>query len=369
MKYFVLVLSLIIVLPVFGQRKKKDDELAIIPTYREGIVYALPRTGIRIHVNAVEEKVIAGPFSGYADQLLGITNVAKSNSSKWHIIDVKIESFSEPDPDKVFKAMGNGAFLLNLTPDGCLAGINSETAGAEARPIKTNRVMNKPQAKEDFSFDYLTDTPFYVEGDSTNGYRPIRVSSEKKAVEAAERVLESRLYQYDLASGMLDEMHPDGDAYKFSMAQLKQMEKDYTSLFVGRITYKEASFSFDFVPTSNSGKGQVVFRISDEKGVVPASDLSGKPVMIEFETNGGLTKKYEGLKTSENPAAGQSGVFYRMPGLATIKVIYELNTIATARATIAQFGEITPLPEEMLDGSYSIDFHANTGAIKSVRMK
>lgn len=368
MRILAIIISLVIVLPVFGQRKKKEDE-ELIPTYTEGIAYSLPRTGITVHVKAVKESFVPGPYAAYAEQLLGIKNVKAKAESNWKIAEIKIETFSEPDPGQVYKAMGDAAFLLNLTPEGCLAGINCDNLPVKAHPVKTNLVSAKPEFEDGFSFDYFTDTPFYTPGDSTNNYQPIRVDVGQKAAEAAQRVLDCRMNQYDMAAGMLDEFHPDGEAYKISLNELKKEEKSYLSLFVGRTTYKKDQFSINFVPTKADGKGEVIFRISDEKGVVPASDLSGKPVMVEFKTEKALAQKYSAMATSENPNAGSSGVYYRMPGMATIKIIHELNTIATARATIAQFGPVAPLPEDLLYGDFAIEIHPETGAIKSVSKK
>ncbi len=366
MKYLTILVCLFLVLPSLGQRKKKEDEGLGVPTYVEGITYALPRTGIKVHVQAVREKFEPGPYAAYADQLLGISNVKTRPSTKWSVAEVQIETFSEPDPEQVYKAMGEIAFRVNLAANGCLAGINTKENNSILPAVKSNKTFQQPDCDDGFSFSYFTDNPNYLPGDSSNNFRPTKVSIEQKAVEAAQRILDCRMNQYDMAALMMDGEHPDGKAYEVSLAELKLIEKNYISLFVGRTTLKKESYSFDFVPASKSAKGQVIFRISDENGVVDASDLSGKPVMIEFEEVTDLNKKYAAQAASENPYAGSSGVYYRMPGMATIKIISEMNVIASARATIAQFGVVAPLPEDMLQGDCAIEFHPETGAIKSV---
>jgi hypothetical protein len=55
--------------------------------------------------------------------------------------------------------------------------------------------------------------------------------------------------------------------------------------------------------------------------------------------------------------------------VANVSIIYELNTIATARTVMAQFGQVAPVPEELLFGEYTIEFHPETGALKSVQKK
>jgi hypothetical protein len=371
MKYLAIIIAILFVLPVYGQRKKKDDEAldSATPVYVEGIVYTLPRTVVRVKVSAIKESFQPGPYAEYAEQMLGISNVRKSAETNWIIDDIKIETYSEADPDQVHKAMGEIAMLLNLSENGCIAGINTAETDEHAEEIKTNRVGQVHEFDKGNKFSYFTDTPFYTPGDSSNNFRPIRIGSEQKMAEAAKRVLDSRRFQYDIASGMMDEFHPDGEAYKVSLKELKKTEEDYTSLFVGKSKYQKGTFSFDYVPGKTPGKAEVLFRISNENGIVPSNDLSGRPVMIEFETDKNLVQKFTDGAKSENPNAGESGVYYRMPGQATIKIINDLNVIATTRATIAQFGEIAPVPEDVLYGDFEIRFHSETGAIKSIIRK
>jgi len=367
MKYLTLIIALLIVIPGHAQRNKKDEEL-VTPAFVEGVAYALPRTVVRVNVEAVREKFEPGPYAAFAEQLLGIKNAKTRAYSKWTITNLSIETSSEPDPEQVYKAMGNGAFDVSLAANGCLAGINYPGVSDQPEVVKTNQSFTKPDREDGFSFDYFSDTPFFIPGDSINGFRATRVSVEQKAAEAAKRILNSRMNQYDLAALRIDGEYPDGKAYEVSLEELKQTEQDYITLFVGRTTYKTGSYSFDYVPGSKD-KNAVIFRVSDENGIVPPSDLSGKPVMIEFEPEEALTSKYAKNANSANPNAGAKGVYYRMPGVANMKITYELNTLASARATVAQFGVVAPLPDELLQGDYSISFHPETGAIKSVSIK
>ncbi|HKJ79357.1 MAG TPA: DUF4831 family protein, partial [Prolixibacteraceae bacterium] len=325
--------------------------------------------GIKIYVKAVKEKFQPGPFAAYAGQLLGISDAKSKATVKWSIEDVSLETFSEPDPNQIYKAMGAGAFLVSLTPAGCLAGINTSVDPTFQNQLKTNSYVEMPEMDDGFSFDNINDLPLYAPGDSTNNFRPMRVSDDKKAAEAAKRVLEVRRIQHDMVAGMMDEFHPDGIAYDVSLKELKQIEDDYTSLFTGRTTYESQLFSFDYVPVSAGGKGEVVFRFSEESGVVAVSDLSGKPVTLKVDLVEALNQKYNATVASQNPAAGQSGVYYRMPAMANMELIYELKTIATMRTLLAQFGVVAPLPEDVLTGEYEVKFHPETGAVKSVMRK
>ena len=367
MKYLLILISLLIVIPSHGQRNKKDEE-PVVPAFVEGVSYALPRTGVRVYVQAIREQFEPGPYAAFAEQLLGIQNAKTRAYTKWSVSELQIKTFSEPDPEQVHKAMGDGAFDVSLASNGCLAGINFQYQDDEKEIVQTNKTFQQPDKEDGFSFAYFSDTPFVIPGDSTNGFRPTRVSVEQKAAEAAKRILNSRMNQYDLAALRIDGEYPDGKAYEVSLEELKRTEENYIKLFVGRTTYKTENYSFEYVPGAKD-KNAVIFRISDENGVVPSTDLSGKPVMIEFEPEETLASQYTKNAGSDNPEAGASEVYYRMPGVANMKITYDLNTLATAHAIIAQFGVVAPLPEELLQGEYSISFHPETGAIKSVSIK
>ncbi len=369
-RFIFMVLVLLLVFPAMGQRKKKGDE-DTAPAWKEGVVYALPRIGVRLSVTVVKEAFEPGPYAAYAGQLLGINDAKERPSVQWQLKDVQLGSFSEPDPEQVHQAMGEGAFLVSLTPDGCLAGINAPVEPPMLRQeTKTNRFLEPVQKEDGFRFSSFNDQPLYMPGDSTTNYRPVRVKTEKKAAEAASRILECRLTRFHMAAGLMDEFHPDGTAYEVSLQELKKIEENYLSLFTGRKTYTEETFCFDFVPASAStGKGEVVFRFSENEGVLPASDLSGEPVLMKVEPLELLTENYTALAGSENPSAGDSGVFYRMPAVGTVAVVFDLKTIASARMVLPQFGKTAPLPERLLSGGYAIRIHPETGAIQSITGK
>jgi hypothetical protein len=365
MRILAFVIVIVLALPVYGQRKKDET---VTPAFTEGVVYSLPRTGIRVKVKAVKETFAPGPYAAYAEQLLGIKNVKTRPSVNWAVEDVEIDAFSEPDPEQVFKAVGAGASLVSLSPDGCIAGINTGSANFKKDEVVTNNVGHKKITTDNGLFQYFTDSPMYMAGDSSNNYRPVKLPDEQKVSKAAQRILESRRLQYEIAAGLVDEFHPDGEAYKVSLEELKKIENDYLSLFVGKSTFDKETFGFDYVPKSG-GKSETIFRVSEENGIVPAGDLSGKPVMIEFEIDKELSQKFSGMVKSDNPSAGHSGVYYRIPGRATIKLIADSNVIATARATIAQFGAVAPVPEDLLYGDYSIEYNPETGSVKSILKK
>lgn len=346
----------------------KDDKKKEVPVTPgapvEGIVYSLPQTGIRIHVKATCERFVNGPFSMYAQKMLGIDNVPSTSGERWNIDEMTIETFSEPDPDEVHKALGPVAQMVCLTESGILAGINSGVPTNSAK-IETQNFLTK-NFDNQVKFTDLSIWSFYSRADSTKSFKMVSKNIEQKAAEAAETIFNLRNSRFSLLTNADDEPLPDGKSFEVMREELGKMEKNYLALFIGKTSKQSYEFSFDYIPSNKSTKGDVFFRFSEERGVLPKSDLSGRPIVIEVNKSESLASKQGGLSASENPEAGKSGVFYRMPGLAEIRILDGGTQLAGTRLNIAQFGTIAPVPEGLLDGNYKLEFHQSTGAIKSV---
>ncbi len=363
MKTYKLILLLVLLSTgVFAQRTEKKDGSA---TFSNGVIYSLPRTGVRIYVKATQEKFFHGPYYQYAEPLLGLKNAPASDSENWTINNIRVETFSEPDPNQIYKATGHGASLLSLTPSGILAGINMPAVEtkAEEYPVSSFLADNKIP---DMPFPDLSLNSFFEKPDSTHRNALIIKSFEEKAQEAAHTVTKLRKRRFKTLANAYEEQLPDGKAYEVMVEELEKLEKEYVALFIGKSYRKTYEYCFDYIPGSNSVSGEVVFRFSETKGVLPVSDMSGKPVMIEM-------KKLDELASAQAKEAGTSptvtGVRYRVPGKAEVRILNGINLMATTRADVAQFGTISFVPDELLDGNYRIMFHPTTGAIKSIQQK
>jgi hypothetical protein len=356
MKIIAMLIALLLFQPATAQRKPRTETPAI-PVITQGISYSLPQTGIRVVVNARQSVFIPGPYAAYADQLLGIRDAKIQPQTIWEIVSVSVETFSEPDPVNTFKAIGGAAAFLQLTPAGVLAGINGDSNPESSIRTVSNSYASKI-SPEYPAFTNLFDTP------GLSG----RTSPDQRAVHAANRILKSRNTRFEIAAGLLDEFHPDGDAYKKSIEELRNIENEILALFTGKTMSENHTFSFDFIP-QGPVRGEVIFRFDETRGILPKSDLSGKPVMIDVDKDEELAARIGAVQSSQLIPADRGGIFYRQPGMADIRIMRELTLIATGRAVVAQFGGISPLPAELTDGSYAVQFHTETGALQSVRKK
>ncbi len=349
----------------------KDDkkkEVPGVPTgLAEGVVYSLPQTGIRVHVKATRERYVNGPFCLYAQKMLGIDNVPTSGSDRWNMDEMQIEVFSEPDPDQVHKATGQAAQLVSLTESGVLSGINKE-AKTEGSYIQTQSFLTKDLDNQ-VKFTDLSIWSFYSRADSARGYKMVSKNMDQKASEAAETIFNLRNSRFALLTNANDEPLPDGKSFEVMTEQLGKMEENYLALFIGKSAKQTYEFIFDFIPGQKTAKGEVFFRFSEDRGVLPKSDLSGRPIVIEVTKSENLASQQNELSSSANPEAGKSGLYYRMPGMSEIRILDGTTQLAGARAPIAQFGTIASVPEDLLDGNYKLEFYPNTGAVKSITEK
>ena len=133
-------------------------------------------------------------------------------------------------------------------------------------------------------------------------------------------------------------------------------------------TFKQRyRFVYEYTPKEKSVKGEVLFRFSADKGVVPSADLSARPIVLEILKDDSLAGVQASISSkNENPSAGTSGIFYRLPGKGIVRVLSSGNLLAEKTTVIPQFGTIAAFPEIYLDGDYSIELHSTTGAIKSI---
>ena len=187
-----LFVTLVLIVGDLSAQKKDDKKksAAELGALNGGIVYSLPRTGIRIMVEVSQEKFFHGPYSEFGPKYLGIKNPSTVDAEIWKIIDLKMETFGEPDPTEVHKAKGAVASMLSLSDQGVLLGINCE-------------VKNEPEKKYTSDFTPCIEVPreiwpdlsmqsFTVGKDSTKQTNNKLKSFEEKAAEAAHDIIKMR---------------------------------------------------------------------------------------------------------------------------------------------------------------------------------
>jgi hypothetical protein len=194
-------------------------------------------------------------------------------------------------------------------------------------------------------------------------------SLSSQAEEAANFILKLRKRRFYLMTGKYGNV-PEGEALKTVLIELDKLEKQYLSLFIGLSTYEKEKYAFNYIPLSGvTVDRDVIFRFSETRGMLRKTDAEGDIVSLNIKSIGNLVnvKSYTNSLMNDNTISS-SGIVYRLPDVADVEIMLDNKLVARQKMVISQFGVLLEMPEEFLkDSNYSIEFHTETGGLKSIR--
>ncbi|HNW51274.1 MAG TPA: DUF4831 family protein [Prolixibacteraceae bacterium] len=349
------------------KEKKNDDKAGNTLNVNDGVVYALPRTVFLIHVRLVKESYIPGPYAPYAEKYLGYSNVSTVASDRWKIVGIQVQSSGEADPGAVFKTIGAEASLVSLLPDGTIAGLNAQSVSEDAKEIVGSEFIDHSEIPFIVFPDQSSDDQYDTEVNTETGDEKFKLKTgDVKAREAADYLYKLRKKRAFTTLNPSDGVPEDGKGYEVFVQQVEKLEREYVSLFLGKNFRSEHEYAFSYAPGNENVKNEVLFRFSDEKGILPKTDISGKPVSIEMVKDQKQTSSIESITASTQPNSSRSGLYYRIPVNSSITISEGINTLYSGRAAVAQFGLILPLPENLIKEDCSVYFDPVTGSVKNI---
>jgi len=328
---------------------------------RDGsIVYGLPRTVFTVVVQVQRTIEKPGPYSKYADDLLGLSDVIKSESESWSIEGITVRSHDELDPSELYVISSTTLFqtnVLSLKKEGLILNINPEmfqTSDMKSiSMVSGNLPGHSVDLGSDEYFQMQRDTAYKrMTVDSTFVRIPYIVEKKKKlsldqlAEKAAKRLMELRDGKHLILTGEAN-VFPQSDA---AINEINRLEKAYTELFTG-ITLKETlTFYYDLIPQKTMiGKPVVLFQFSDQTGPVTGNAANGKPVTVEFNPEK-KTKELTISGKSKSEDKKYDKLFYRVPDVAEMKISLGSDKLYDSRKLIYQFGEVIQLPANYIIG-------------------
>jgi len=325
----------------------------------KSLIYALPQTTLKVDVTLNRTVFVPGPYSRFADELLGIQNVPVKKNIKWDISDADITSFEDTDPSQYYmvsfkKGVTDLGSLLTLSREGFVFNI------ADARNF--NRVFNiftTETPDEHITYtDVTTQSNFTVKKDTL--YKTVlqdssfikipvfrdvinKKSPEDKALEAANFILDLRKQRYNLLTADYD-LYPQGAAMQATLNEMNRLEQEYLSLFTGKRIRNTYHYSVEFIPDpDNQVKRTVLFRFSDNNGILPVSDKTGKPVMLEI-TKKDKTVPLDQYKVWQDNRRNTNILYYRVPDKARVKITDGEQTYAEMEFPVDQYGSVLSMP-------------------------
>ena len=357
---------------------------------QNALIYALPKTVLKINVELTKIQSFSGPYYQYAKKYLRIDNgVIFADNVSYDISNIDIDSYSEPDTNCLFlvKSQNNDvANFLNLSQSGLILSINKNVDIDKEK--QTTNFYNDNDESDFFFINQSvkknlqeinqkaykivkTDTSS-VKMPVTKRYTVVK-STELKAEEAANYIIKIRKRKFKLISGMYEKF-PDGEAVNRMIDELDKLEKDYLSLFIGKTIETKKEYIFNYIPDESLMTNQnILFYFSSDKGIlinknyinrnVVNKQIGGYPIIIDVE-NLNLINKFK--REFYEPDFQTTGFFYRIPDYGNVRIINGNNVIASKKILIAQFGKLCSLPSNLIRNNYSIEFYKDYGSIKSV---
>ena len=208
-----------------------------------GVVYALPRTQLRVAVTVERRDLASAPYARFAADMLGAT--AADLDTSFRIVDIDVTPHNVADPDYYyFVKVRRGSLTVDdrhlLLAVG--APVPSST-GARVPPRASNQQPTANSQPSPLAYN-LYDRPdtFYTRYDSPG--HPSLVTTKKdvrtlkqRAEAAAASIDELQTRQRELLTGEADNQ-PDAESLRLILAQLRHQELQLKALFVGE-THRE----------------------------------------------------------------------------------------------------------------------------------
>lgn len=353
---------------------------------KNAFMYYLPQTTLEIKIVLTTETLIPGPYSKYAEKYLCIKNTATSKNSDVKIENVDIRQIAQPDPNACFMVSGGGNASISYNSKGIVTGYNCGQQSEE--PQTTECHFSKPSSivsplftdygvKQNFTKN--TDTTYkVVEVDSVFQKIPIynKVISSKdeetKAEEAANYIIKIRKRLFKILTAQFDTDNPPTDI-AIMVNELKDMEKRYLELFVGKIVKDTREYVFYYTPQAKLAEERIpICYITDDDEVVENKAGNSEPIYLVLKNAQGTKEidefygRQDGLKKKEK----KMGLFYRIPSDVSVSIDFDDFTYYKNVIAIPQCGYLGHLPAEIFKNkNIKVAYDDKLGSIKSISTK
>ncbi len=314
-------------------------------------VYYLPQTALDITVTLHQETYTPGPYSAFAESLLGIAGDAPQAGDHWRIDSVAVATSEEADYTAAFavKRPKGSTFpeWLTLTKSGLLMAASTAPAFTPQGQSQRDGRTDWPPFTDLSTAQFVADKSsiFYsvVQRDTTFVRVPVqrnvvvKESVEEKAKQAADLIFALRKKRVELICGdaelptaphMLQEM----------LDEISRVEAQYLSLFIGRWTSRKHAVRLRYSPSAKESSSMLC-RFSTQSGICPTSELSATPLLIHVQRLEGPI----GYPAEAKLPPLKNGLYYRPACMAEVTLTLLRDELLRARVPLTQLGPIVPM--------------------------
>ncbi len=321
------------------------------------VIYSLPQTSVKVTLKVSLSSFTAGPYASYSEKYLGIT-ADRSSKKSCTIEEIEITPMVEADQNlSVALNLGNSknasANFLAFSSQGLIIApgyFTPETSQSRfpspMQPTFNEAVANLGTQTTQL-YKNVTNEDGEVEKVAVPQTQTVAKTADKKAEETAQLIFRLREKKIDILTGDTDANY-SGQALGSAVRNMDRLEKEYMSLFTGKTTTATQQASFEVVPKAKNAKqNYVICRISDSQGLLPADNMSGRPIYLELTVTDG---KIATEVTAEEMASSKGKVAYRIPLVVNARILDGQTVLGQTRIPVYQFGKVLYFPLDLALG-------------------
>ncbi|HPV88506.1 MAG TPA: DUF4831 family protein [Bacteroidales bacterium] len=341
-KLIILLLTISLWVPIQGQPISTVQQIP-----QGAVVYSLPRTCVRIVAEAQYTSFNPGPYARFARKFLGI-DVGQTKTTTYEMSRIEMTPMLEADPHQLYVVnltQGNAEpWFLQLTSQGLVLLSDTYTA------MESKWRFPSPDGSGDVTDAGIIEnlkeerTTLYrsqVQGSEVSAIpvqqtQLVEKTLEQRAAEAARRIFELRNMRYAIITGDTDALY-SGEAMGAAVDEMRRMEKEYMRLFLGETITGKTHLSTDVLPDSEKTR-YIAFRFSDTEGLLPASNVGGRPIVLEMETE--TQETIPQIRTDEGRVRSGTRLYYRQPVIHMVRLVDGQKELLQARIPVYQKGPV-----------------------------
>ena len=299
------------------------------------MIYQLPNTVLDITIEAERVVKKPGEFYKYSKKYFPAETPVAAPVEQWSLKSITVVPRGQADASEQYLMQfkpGTSPFMIVSDTNLPLA-INTDkvpTVEDVALPQPVNAKptpLETPAARQAITEEMLQSH-----------------SSAKRAELAAAQVYALRQSRNEIITGQADQMPPDGKAMQLALDNMTAQEAALTAMFIGTEQHSTDVATFTYT-IEDAAVNDVVARLSPFKGIVDPDDLSGAPIYINVDvTERGKLPVNEKGEVKKYP---KGGVAYRIPGTASISIVFDGTKVYEKSMPVAQFGVVFGLDPVM----------------------
>ena len=327
------------------------------PGQLNGMYYSLPQTMLKLDFIIEEANLEKGPLSDYASNYFEMEDYVEYETMEYKLLDVKMTTVASPDPNALFfvtlaASRGGGKVQFDVLPNGIIRSVGVGNAvDDEVETCKT--IKDTPQCcLEEF--------------EDNEGFISLMMagkSNAQVAKEVADKIAEIRKAKYYLISGDV-EMAAAPETFNAMYKKLDDMEKEYTSLLLGKRVTKKVVKTVYVIPNKEIPT-QTVAKFSESDGLTVGTAGSGSMITVQTLSLNTTAAINAPSQSAVESMSYENKVFYRVPETAQVTVSCGNTILLEDRVSINQLGAMLMAP---ITNSRLV-FDTETGQIVNMRMQ